>query len=168
MSMRYRRRRRRRRYSSPVTTATWRRDTTGAVTTIGTGDSSITNGALFTILDPGTDVMRVRGTIEVAGILRDSSDNPATNDMAALLFAVGVVDDGMPQSSYEEGRATTWRRFRRLCVSGYPAILQSKLPRLVVRPDQSLKLVVWQAHLSGTDDIRVCWAFRGWKQETQI
>ena len=112
--------------------------------------------------------MRVRGTIEVAGILRDGSDNPATNDFAALEFAVGVVDDGMPQTSFEETRATTWRRYRRMCVSGYPAILQSKLPNLVVRPDQALKVVFWQAHLGASDDIRVCWAFRGWKQETQV
>lgn len=167
MAMRYRRRRRRR-YSSPVTTATWRRLNNGAVTTLSSSDSSIGNGALFTIEDPGGDVERLRGTIEVAGILRKAGPAPNTEDFAALEFAVGVVDDGMPQTSYEEDRATVWRRYRRLCVTGQPSILRSKLPNLIIRPNQALKIVLWGAHWPSVGDMRVCWAFNGWKQETQV
>ena len=85
-----------------------------------------------------------------------------------MSIAVGPTPDGLPQSAYDENRATIWRRVRHFSVAGYPFTLETKLPHLVVRPDHALDLAVWGDHIGVGARINYLYHFTGWVQDYEL
>ena len=98
-----------------------------------------------------------------------SGEVASTGRISTMSFAVGVVPDNFPSSSWEEERARIWRRIRRMSVPGYPVFLDTKLPNLVVRKDSELKLAIWANDIEvSQDEVYFQWYFHGWEQQFQI
>lgn len=166
---RYRRRRFRRRgstFGSTVSTATWRRQYYRGDGTLTQSNSTINTGNFFTLVNPATEICRVRGELRVSALTRvATTDVASTGRISHLSFAVGVLPDGLVNPDLEETRARIWRRLRRMSVPGYPVELATKLPPLVVREDSSLKLAIWVNDIEvSSDEIYYTWMFHGWEQ----
>lgn len=172
MTSRYRRPRRRR--VSYLPPSVWERTYYSADYTVSSDDTELDEAELSTLTSTSAgDVMRLRGYLEISMLLRDTttSSDPILNHTREMHLAIGLTPSDVSQTespdvfSYKD--AKIWRRYRMFVVTGYPRIYETKMPNLVMRPEQSLIIAMWQERLGNDEEIVGTIAFRGWSQEVR-